>query len=124
MPRSPQDLHKSSNPKNIRRAGAVLGDDGARCAADVIGPRIQCGCALHCGQIVNVRFGREHARFLVTWVGEPGTPQEGHVGLQSMRAGRRTWDVTLAREAIHSRETARLQLRLVLIPTTKQAGRN
>lgn len=44
------------------------------------------GVALHlkAGEVVNLTSDGCDARFLVIWVGEPGTPQEGQLGLQSL----------------------------------------
>ena len=44
------------------------------------------GLAFHLkpGEVVNLVSDGCDARFLVIWVGEPGTPQEGQIGLQSL----------------------------------------
>lgn len=49
------------------------------------GARID-GIAFHlkAGEVVNLVSDGVEARFLVIWVGEPGTPQEGQIGLQSL----------------------------------------
>jgi CheY-like chemotaxis protein len=46
------------------------------------------GVAFHLkpGEVVNLVSDGCDARFLVIWVGEPGTPQEGQIGLQSLAA--------------------------------------
>jgi hypothetical protein len=36
------------------------------------------------GAVVNLAFDGRDAQFLVIWIGEPGTPQEGQIGLQSL----------------------------------------
>jgi hypothetical protein len=36
------------------------------------------------GEVVSLVSSGCDARFLVIWVGEPGTPQEGQIGLQSI----------------------------------------
>jgi hypothetical protein len=36
------------------------------------------------GEVVNLVSDGCEARFLVIWVGEPGTPQEWQIGLQSL----------------------------------------
>jgi len=43
------------------------------------------GVAFHLkpGEVVNLVSDGCDARFLVIWVGEPGTPQDGQIGLQS-----------------------------------------
>jgi len=40
---------------------------------------------LKAGEIVHLVSDGVEARFQVIWVGEPGTPQEGQIGLQSMK---------------------------------------
>jgi hypothetical protein len=44
------------------------------------------GLAFHLkpGEVVNLVSDGCDARFLVIWVGQPGTPQEGQIGLQSL----------------------------------------
>jgi hypothetical protein len=65
------------------------------CAADMIGPAVRCDADLHAGETILVRFGREQARFVVAWVGRPGTPHEGHVGIKGLGLRQYTWDVTV-----------------------------
>jgi len=45
------------------------------------------GIAFHpkAGEIVHLLSNGVDARFRVIWVGEPGTPQEGQIGLQSLK---------------------------------------
>jgi PilZ domain len=40
------------------------------------------------GEIIGVRHGMEKARFRIVWVGSPGTPMEGQLGLQCVESGR------------------------------------
>jgi len=47
------------------------------------------------GEMVELTFGHNKARFYVNWVGKSGTSQEGHVGLQSLASGNYVWDVKL-----------------------------
>lgn len=47
------------------------------------------------GAILTVERGRSKARFRIIWVGEPGTPHEGHLGIDCLDAGRWNWDVQL-----------------------------
>ena len=43
------------------------------------------------GEEVGVRCGLEKARFKIVWVGADGTPNAGHVGLQSVESGKYIW---------------------------------
>jgi len=45
------------------------------------------------GEIIGIRHGMEKARFRIVWVGGPGTPIDGQVGLQCIEAGRYIWGV-------------------------------
>jgi hypothetical protein len=47
------------------------------------------------GAILTVERGRSKARFRIIWVGEPGTPHEGHLGIDCLDAGKWSWDVQL-----------------------------
>jgi len=53
--------------------------------------------ALERGFIVGLQCGNMRARFMVVWVGEPGTPREGQVGLRMAENG--LWSVALPRAA-------------------------
>jgi hypothetical protein len=46
------------------------------------------------GETIGVRHGTEKARFKVVWVGKPGTPQEGQVGLLCIETGKFIWGIT------------------------------
>ena len=63
------------------------------------------------GAILTVERGRSKARFRIIWVGEPGTPSEGHLGIECLDAGRWNWDVQLpavGSEEDHEFEPVRL----------------
>jgi hypothetical protein len=47
------------------------------------------------GAILTLERGRSKARFRIIWVGEPGTPSEGHLGIECLDAGKWNWDVQL-----------------------------
>jgi len=47
------------------------------------------------GAILTLERGRSKARFRIIWVGEPGTPSEGHLGIECLDSGKWTWDVQL-----------------------------
>lgn len=47
------------------------------------------------GAILTVERGRSKARFRIIWVGEPGSPHEGHLGIDCLDAGKWNWDVQL-----------------------------
>src|SRR5574341_494453 len=47
------------------------------------------------GAILTVERGRSKARFRIIWVGEPGTPHEGHLGIECLDGGKWSWDIQL-----------------------------
>jgi len=47
------------------------------------------------GEIIGLRYGNNKARFQVQWVGQPGTPLEGTVGLRNLLPTTPFWDVKL-----------------------------
>jgi hypothetical protein len=51
--------------------------------------------ALERGYIVGLQCGNMRARFMVVWVGEPGSPRESQIGLRAAENG--IWSVALPR---------------------------
>ncbi|PYX88621.1 MAG: hypothetical protein DMG68_07820 [Acidobacteria bacterium] len=51
------------------------------------------------GEIIGLTYGKNKARFRVQWVGEPGTPQAGKIGVQNV-ASNCVWDVPLPKEGL------------------------
>ena len=51
--------------------------------------------ATETGAVLTVERGRSKARFRIIWVGEPGTPNEGHLGIECLDAGKWNWDIQL-----------------------------
>lgn len=47
------------------------------------------------GAVLTVERGRNKARFRIIWVGQPGSPSEGHLGIECLDAGKWSWDVQL-----------------------------
>jgi hypothetical protein len=47
------------------------------------------------GAVLTVERGRSKARFRIIWVGESGTPNEGHLGIECLDAGKWSWDIQL-----------------------------
>ncbi len=50
------------------------------------------------GSIIGVQCGRSQCRFRIVWIGEPGSRQEGQIGLRSMDIGKYIWGVSLERK--------------------------
>jgi len=55
--------------------------------------------ALHRGDVIEIRRRANRALFRVMWVGEPGTPRTGHVGLKSLDASPDFWGVDMSTES-------------------------
>ena len=51
-------------------------------------------------EIIGVTHGSNKVRFRVKWVGEPGTPKEGQVGLLNLTPEKPFWGLTLPSEAL------------------------
>ncbi|HUJ95014.1 MAG TPA: hypothetical protein VLW84_07110 [Terriglobales bacterium] len=49
------------------------------------------------GAVLEVQLGDTRSEFRVVWIGRPGTPNEGTVGLESVVAEERFWDVDFSR---------------------------
>jgi hypothetical protein len=47
------------------------------------------------GEIIGLTYGKNKARFRVQWVGQPGTPLEGRIGLQNVLPANSIWDMQL-----------------------------
>jgi hypothetical protein len=47
------------------------------------------------GEVIGLSYGKSKARFRVQWVGQPGTPLEGRIGLQNLLPTTSIWDVQL-----------------------------
>jgi len=48
------------------------------------------------GEIIGMTYKQTKGRFTVKWVGQPGTPQQGQIGLLSLSPDRPIWDFPLA----------------------------
>ena len=54
---------------------------------------VQAG--LNLGEVIGLSYGKNRVYFRVKWVGEPGTPKAGHVGLLNTSPGKPLWDFPL-----------------------------
>lgn len=53
------------------------------------------GLNLRKGDVIEVRRLQRHAKFRVVWVGEPGSPRYGHVGVQGINMLPNFWGLDL-----------------------------
>lgn len=54
------------------------------------------GDCVKLGEFLDVRYGPREAIFRVVWIGPPGTPAEGNVGLECLSPETNIWDVDLS----------------------------
>lgn len=47
------------------------------------------------GEVIGLTYGNHKARFRVQWVGQPGSGQEGRIGVKNVVPGNCVWDVAL-----------------------------
>jgi PilZ domain-containing protein len=47
------------------------------------------------GEVIGITYGKNKARFRVQWVGQPGTAQEGRIGVQNVAPSNCIWGVPL-----------------------------
>ena len=80
---------RDENGKSAMHAACTL--DVTPTGARLTGVRAET----EAGAILTVERGRSKTRFRIVWVGEPGTPHEGQLGIDCLEAGRWTWDVQL-----------------------------
>jgi PilZ domain-containing protein len=50
---------------------------------------------IRAGEVIGLTYGKNKARFRVQWVGQPGTVQQGRMGIQNVVPGNCVWDVAL-----------------------------
>lgn len=93
--------HRLSIPLSVRlwgldRNGKVFSQNAKTLNIATSGARLYGVTAeLERGFIVGLQCGNMRARFMVVWVGDKGTHQEGQVGLQAAKNG--IWSVALPR---------------------------
>ena len=84
--------------KSVLNAACTL--DVTPTGARLTGVRAQA----ETGAVLTVERGRSKARFRIIWVGEPGTPSEGHLGIECLDAGKWNWDVQLPEGSVEDAE--------------------
>jgi hypothetical protein len=54
-------------------------------------------CFSKAGEVVGLQYEEKKARFRVCWIGLPGTPKEGDIGVQLMESDKPIWDIVKIR---------------------------
>src|SRR5260221_11386036 len=52
-------------------------------------------CQLNLDEIIGLSYGKNRVHFRIKWVGKPGTPKAGHVGLLNTAPEKPLWDFPL-----------------------------
>ena len=107
--------HRVTMPLSVRlwgldREGKVFSQNVKTLNIATSGARL-CGVTaeLERGFIVGLQCGNMRARFMVVWVGEKGSSQEGQVGLAVAKNG--IWSVALPRAADRSNVRSALSVK-------------
>ena len=78
MDASGRPFIEAASTVNVSRKGSLLKDVPAKLAV---------------GDVVGLTSGEQKAKFRVVWVGQAGTSEADHVGLQSLDFGKDIWDL-------------------------------
>jgi PilZ domain len=62
-------------------------------------------------EIVGLTYGKNRVHFRVKWVGRPGTPKAGHVGLLNIAPEKALWDFPLPSDTVDDYQLASTELR-------------
>src|SRR5512147_3204743 len=91
----PRKLHESAvRVFGLDSAGKPINQTGWTVDISHRGARLRgLPCWSGPGETIGVRQGTEKARYKVVWVGQPGTPQEGQIGVICLEAGKCIWTV-------------------------------
>ncbi|MGA7399273.1 MAG: PilZ domain-containing protein [Candidatus Sulfotelmatobacter sp.] len=81
---------------NVSRTGTELSDVRPELAVD---------------EIIGLTYGNNRVHFRVKWIGRPGTPKAGHIGLLSISPEKPLWDFPLATDAGDDFQPGSLELR-------------
>jgi hypothetical protein len=72
--------------------------------------------SIQAGEIIGLTYGKNKARFRVQWAGQPGTPNQGRLGIQNVMPTSCIWDLPLqprnAQEAKSNYAVARRHTRM------------
>jgi hypothetical protein len=82
---------------NVSRNGAELAEVRPELALD---------------EIIGLTYGKNRVHFRVKWMGRPGTPKAGHVGLLNIAPERPLWDFPLPADAVDDYQLGDTELRL------------
>jgi hypothetical protein len=81
---------------NVSRNGAELAEVRPELAVD---------------EIIGLTHGKNRVHFRVKWIGRPGTPKAGHVGLLNIAPEKPLWDFPLPADAVDDYQPGNTELR-------------
>jgi hypothetical protein len=81
---------------NVSRNGAELAEVRSHLALD---------------EIIGLTYGKNRAHFRVKWMGRPGTPKAGHLGLLNIAPEKPLWDFPLPADAVDVYQPGNTELR-------------
>jgi hypothetical protein len=79
----------------------------SRNGAELAGVRPELGL----DEIVGLTYGNNRVHFRVKWIGEPGTPKAGHIGLLNITPGKPLWDIPLPPDVVDNYQQAVVERR-------------
>jgi hypothetical protein len=53
------------------------------------------------GQVISLQRHSRRARYKVIWIGKPGTPHEGQVGVETLEPNNMIWDSEIKNRLLH-----------------------
>ena len=62
-------------------------------------------------EIIGLTYGKNRVHFRVKWIGRPGTPKAGHVGLLNIAPEKPLWDFPLPPDAVDDYQPGNTELR-------------
>jgi hypothetical protein len=79
----------------------------SRNGAEISGVRSE----LTLDEIVGLTYGANRVHFRVKWIGAPGTPKDGHIGLLNIAPAKPLWDFPLPPDAVDNHQPGGVELR-------------
>ncbi len=81
-------LHVPALVSGLDKSGRAFIQQAKTLDISSVGARITgLTCQINPGTILSIQLGDRKSRFQVTWVGKPGTAQEGEIGLRCIEVG-------------------------------------
>jgi hypothetical protein len=79
-------------------------------------------CQLNLDEMIGLTYGKNRVHFRIKWVGRPGTPKAGHVGLLNVSPEKPLWDFPLPSAVPAIPKGSGLKLQTAPLPETARRG--